>query len=184
MMKNNKWMAMVLCAAMVCAVLAGCMNAGARVTPDAEPSGRPEDSVMPGVDFGESMSPGADGMEGAGRAGLPAPFDWLGMGASVQDKINMLSEIQESRIIVNGNTALVGVVFAGQYQGEMTSRIRDMIAGEIQKADANIQTVAVTAEQEDVRKINEIADKIAAGTPVSELEGEIDSIVRNMTTIQ
>ena len=30
----------------------------------------------------------------------------------------------------------------------------------------------------------QIADKIAAGTPVSELEGEIDSIIRNMTTIQ
>lgn len=180
MMKNNKWMAMVLCAAMVCAVLAGCMNAGARVTPDAAPSGRPEESVMPGIDFGQSMTSDTD----ADRTGLPAPFDWLGMGQSVQDKINMLSEIQESRIVVNGNTALVGVTFAGQYKGEMTQRIRDMIAGEVQKADANIQTVAVTAEQEDVQKINEIADKIAAGTPVGELEGEIDSIVRNMTTMQ
>ena len=184
MMKNNKWTAIVLCAAMVCAILAGCMNAGARVTPDADPSGRPEDSVMPGVDSGESMSPSTDGTNNAGGAGLPAPFDWQGMGQSVQDRINMLSEIQESRIVVSGNTALVGVTFTGQYKGEMTQRIRDMIAGEIQKADANIQTVAVTAEQEDVQKINEIADKIAAGTPVSELEGEIDSIVRNMTTIQ
>ena len=176
MMKNNKWMAMVLCAAMVCAVLAGCMNAGARVTPDTEPSMQPENSVTPGADMGESASP----LE----KGVNAAFDWLGMGQSVQDKINMLSEIQESRIVVNGNTALVGVTFAGQYKGEMTQRIRDMIAGEVQKADANIQTVAVTAEQEDVQKINEIADKIAAGTPVGELEGEIDSIVRNMTTMQ
>lgn len=184
MMKSNKWMAMVLCAAMLCAILAGCMNAGARVTPDMEPSGRPEDSVMPGVDFGESMSPSTDGTNNASSAVLPAPFDWLNMGAGVQDKINMLSEIQESRIIVNGNTALVGVTFTGQYKGEMTQRIHDMIAGEIQQADSNIQSVAVTAEQEDVRRINEIADKIAAGTPVSELEGEIDSIIRNMTTIQ
>ncbi len=184
MMKSKKWTATVLCAAMICVILTGCMNAGARVTPETEPSNRPEESVMPGVDFGESMSPDANGTNNAGSAGLPAPFDWLNMGASVQDRINMLSEIQESRIIVNGNTALVGVTFTGQYKGEMTQRIRDMIAGEVQKADANIQTVAVTAEQEDVRKINEIADKIAAGTPVSELEGEIDSIIRNMTTIQ
>ena len=184
MMKSKKWMATVLCAAMLCVILTGCMNAGARVTPETEPSGRPEDSVMPGVDFGESMSPSTDGENNAGGAGMPAPFDWLGMGTSVQDRINMLSEIQESRIIVNGNTALVGVTFTSQYKGEMTQRIRDMIAGEIQKADANVQTVAVTAEQEDVKKINEIADKIAAGTPVGELESEIDSIIRNMTTIQ
>jgi len=184
MKKSNKWMAIALCAVMVCAILAGCMNAGARVTPNAEPSGRPEDSVMPGVDFGESASPSSDGMNNASSAVLPAPFDWLNMGQSVQDKINMLSEIQDSRIVVNGNTALVGVTFTGQYKGEMTQRIHDMIAGEVQQADANIQSVAVTAEQEDVRKINEIADKIAAGTPASELETEIDSIIRNMTTIQ
>ena len=184
MMKSKKWMATVLCAAMICAVLTGCMNAGARVMPETEPSLRPENSVMPGVDFGESMSPGTDGTTNAGGAGMPAPFDWLGMGARVQDRINMFSEIQESRIIVNGNTALVGVTFTGQYKGEMTQRIRDMIAGEIQKADSNIQSVAVTAEQEDVKKINEIADKIVSGTPVGELESEIDSIVRNMTTVQ
>lgn len=184
MMNSKKWMATVLCAAMVCVILTGCMNAGARVTPEAEPSGRPEDSVMPGVDFGEGMSPSSDGTNNASSPVLPAPFDWLNMGTSVQDKINMLSEIQQSRIIVSGNTALVGVIFTGQYKGEMTQRIHDMIAGEIQQADANIQTVAVTAEQEDVAKINEIADQIAAGTPVSELEGEIDSIIRNMTTVQ
>lgn len=182
MMKSNKWMAIVLCAAMACAALTGCMNAGARMTPEAEPSIRPEESMIPGVGAGESAAPGADGMNE--NAGLPAPFDWLGMGESVQDRINMLSEIQESRIIVSGNTALVGVKFTGQYQGEMTQRIRDMIAGEIQKADRQIQTVAVTAEQEDVGKINEMADRIAAGTPVSELEDEIDSIIRNVTTIQ
>lgn len=182
MMKNKKQMATVLCALMLCTILTGCMNAGARVTP--EPSGRPEGSVMPGVDFGESAAPNGTDMGGVGNTGLGEVFDWLGMGRSVQDQINMFSEIQESRIIVNGNTALVGVTFASQYKGELTQRIHDMIAGEVQKADANIQTVAVTAEQEDVKKINEIADKIAAGTPMSELESEIDSIIRNMTTIQ
>ena len=184
MMKNNKWKAMVLCAALVCAMMTGCMNAGARVMPEAEPSGQPEASVMPGLDMGQSAAPGTNAAGDVNGAGLNAPFDWLGMGATVQEKINMISEIQTSRIIVNGNTALVGVTFANQYQGEMTQRIHDMIAGEIQKFDSGIRSVAVTAEEEDVRKINEIADKIAAGTPVGELEGEIDSIVRNVTTIQ
>ena len=115
---------------------------------------------------------------------MPEAFDWLNMGTGVEDKINMLSEIQTSRVIVNGNTALVGVTFTNQYKGEMTQRIHDMVAGEIQAADRNVQTVAVTAEEEDVRKINELADKMTAGTPASELESEIDAIVRNVTTVQ
>jgi len=184
MMKSKKWMATVLCAALVCVILTGCMNAGARVMPSVEPSGRPEESVMPGVDLGEAAATDDNNLNGTEDTGLPAAFDWLGMGSSVQNRINMFSEIQESRIIVNGSTALVGVTFTSQYKGEMTQRIHDMIAGEIQQADAEIRTVAVTAEQEDVKKINEIADQIATGTPVSEVEGEIDSIIRSMTTIQ
>ena len=178
MMKNKKWMAMLLCASLAMAVMTGCMNTGDSVSPNAEPSGQPEDSVMPGVDFGQTAAP-----EG-GDTGMTQMFDWLGMGKSIEQKINMLSEIQESRVVANGNTALVGVRFANQYQGEMTDRIHDMVAGEIQAADQNIRTVAVTAEEEDVRKINELADKIAAGTPVQELESEIDAIVRNATTVQ
>ena len=66
----------------------------------------------------------------------------------------------------------------------MTSRIRDMVASEVQQADPAIKTVAVTSEKEDVDKINDIADRMAKGTPESELESEIDTIVRNDTTMQ
>ena len=44
--------------------------------------------------------------------------------------------------------------------------------------------MAVTSEKEDVDKINDIADRMAKGTPESELEPEIDTIVRNVTTMQ
>ena len=44
--------------------------------------------------------------------------------------------------------------------------------------------MAVTSEKEDVDKINDIADRMAKGTPESELESEIDTIVRNVTTMQ
>ncbi len=178
MKKNTKWMTMTLCAAMICLALAGCMNSNAEVTPNAEPSGQPDMSMQPDMIFGATTDPNAS------ASPIAQAFDWLMNGPGVEDRINMLSEIQDSRIIVNGNTALVGVKFASQYQGEMTQRIRDMVAGEVQAADANIQAVAVTAEEADVQKIDEMADQIATGTPVSELESEIDAIVRNVTTIQ
>lgn len=176
MMKKVKWIACALCAVLLCAALAGCMNTGNSVTPNAESSGSPENGAMNGMNANASENPDA--------SQTPPLFNWLQMGADVEEKIGMISEIGKARVVVNGTTALVGVEFTGQYQGEMTQRIRDMVAGEVQSADANIQTVAVTAEREDVEKINSIADRIAAGTPAAEMETEIDSILRNVTTIQ
>jgi len=172
-MNRNKWISLALSAALVCLMLTGCMNAGARVVPEAENGAMPDASVAPGTDATNAIVSGAE-----------QAFDWLTQGISVESKINMISEIQKSRVIVSGQTALVGVTFANQYQGEMTQRIRDMVAGEIQSADAAIQSVAVTAAQEDVDRINAIADKLQTGTPMSEVQGEIDSIIRNVTTIQ
>jgi hypothetical protein len=47
----------------------------------------------------------------------------------------------------------VGVVYTPQYKGEMTQRIRDMIAGEVMTADPSIQVVAVPAEAQDVAPV-------------------------------
>lgn len=174
MKQSKKWMTLTASALLVCLMLAACTNAGALTTPQMENSQMPSATVQPT----------AESTMQAGMPDIPAAFDWLTGGRTVEEKINMLSEIQSSRVIVNGATALVGVSFANQYKGEMTQRIRDMVAGEVQSADASIQSVAVTAEEEDVVKINQIADKLASGTPVSELEGEIDAIIRNVTTIQ
>lgn len=174
MKKNVGWIVMALCAALACVALTGCMNSGKPASPTAQPGERPEASAAAGTD--------AIGMTNPATA-APA-FDWAQKGAEVEAKIGLLSEIQSARVVVVGNTALVGVEFTGEYQGEMTQRIRDMVAGEVQTADPNVQTVAVTAEQEDVEKIKALVDRMAAGTPASELEGEVDSIVRNVTTIQ
>lgn len=176
MKQNRKWMILMACVLAGALMLAGCMNTGGRVTPDMENSVQPQYTMQPGMN--------ATNQPGISMPDVSAAFDWLTGGNTVEQKINMLSEIQQSRIVVNGSTALVGVTFANQYKGEMTQRIHDMVAGEVQAADAAIQTVAVTAEKEDVDKINEIADKLASGTPVSELEGDIDAIIRNVTTIQ
>ena len=80
--------------------------------------------------------------------------------------------------MVTGTTALVGVKFTSAYQGDVTERIREMVASEVMKADPSIQTVAVTSEKEDVDKIYEISEKLRSGTPADSLAEEINAIVR------
>ena len=113
-----------------------------------------------------------------------AAFDWTKNGASIEARINQISEISESRVVVNGDTALVAVKFAPEYRGEMTERIRQMVAAEIMAADPKIQTVAVTADNDDVEDIYDIAEDLLSGANAEEIKGDIDEIVRNATTLR
>lgn len=199
--KYGKYAAAAVCVLLMGALLVGCMNTGSGMNTDIQNSTMPNNTMQPSDWNNGSMTPdngnaaqnssnaadnnGIGNMMGGNMTNNTAPiFDWLDMGTTVEDKINMISEIEKCRIVVNDGTALVGVTFAGQYQGDLTQRIRDMVAGEIMEADKNIRTVAVTSDAEDVQKINRIADQIASGTSAQEFKGEIDSIVRNVTTIQ
>ena len=86
-------------------------------------------------------------------------------------------------MITSGNTALVAVKFAPAYQGDMTARIREMIAGEVMQADPEIKTVAVTSEDDDVTTVYQLSDRIRAGETIDTLKTDIDEIVRNTTTL-
>ena len=170
-MKYRTRFLVLACILALCAALCGCMNAGLRDNSGATAS------PTPAASDGASVMPN-------NTSAVAAAFDWIANAGSVEQKINLLSEIESSRVVVTGNTALVGVTFASQYQGEMTSRIRDLVASEVQQADPAIKTVAVTSEKEDVDKINDIADRLSKGTPEKDVEAEIDAIVRNVTTMQ
>lgn len=175
---------------MVCALLAGCFNSGDQ-TPDQSPA--PGGIATPGPTASTNdtgMAPEATGAPGA-TPGIGAAannggggFDWPAQAAAVEARIAMFSEIQDCRVVADEGTALVGVKFTGAYQGEMTQRIRDMIAGEVMAADNAIQVVAVTAEEQDVNQIFTLADQQRQGSAPADLKQKIDQIARNTTTLR
>jgi len=111
-------------------------------------------------------------------------FDWNTRAQEAENAIMQLSEIKDARVAVVGNTALVGVKFDDAYKGEMTERIREMVAGEVKKVDPSIQTVAVTNETDDVTGIYDISDKVRGGQRFDEFREDIESMVRNITTMR
>ncbi len=112
-------------------------------------------------------------------------FDWTTGAGQIEANVSRISEIDECRVVVVGNTALVGIEFEDAYQGEVTERIREMVAAEVMKADPGIQTVAVTAADDDVDDIFDISDKIKGGGSMAEdLATRIEEIVRNATTLR
>ncbi len=174
------------------ALLTGCMSANRTndmakqptassvpfVNADPQPATTPAptENAMTGAS-GEQSAQNAQGGEDTAE-----PFAWANNTAQVTERINQFSEIANSSVVVDGNTALVGVEFDPQYKGELTERIRQMIAGVVMSYDAQVQTVAVTAEGEDMKSIGELAEMMISGD-MSAVKTEMDKIIRNTTTL-
>ncbi|MBR1558984.1 MAG: YhcN/YlaJ family sporulation lipoprotein [Clostridia bacterium] len=139
------------------------------------------DPIILGDDDANSSNPGNTANSSNGAL---APFDWANGAAQIERAIAGISEIADSRVVVTNTTALVGVKFDNAYKGQLTERIRQMVAAEVMRADPNIQTVAVTSDAGDVEKVYKLSDDIRAGRTADELAPEINSIVRNATTMR
>lgn len=154
----------------VCIAATGCMNRAAEAP--AQPS--PTPNYMPRGMAGEDNTT----MQESAR------FDWTANAAGIEEKIRQISEVADARVVVTDDTALVGVRFNQAYRGNMTERIREMIAAEVMAADPQITTVAVTADEDDVEDVYEISDRVRAGRVMDSLREDISEIVRNATTLR
>ena len=171
----KKMIAMAAAMIAVCAMLSGCMSGG-NVGVQPEPTA----DFMPQV-TGNAANGAVNGSVAAENN---AAFDWTSDSARIEAQIGRISEIAECRVVVAGDTALVGVKFDSAYKGEMTERIREMIAAEVMAADPGVTTVAVTAYADDVEDIYELADQMANKRDLDELKEEVSEIVRNATTLR
>ncbi len=199
-MNIRKIIPVVLTLALAGALLAACMNNdAANVQPDPTANYYPNATngtgatAMPGNNANSGAADnGAAGMNGTTNAGNTTattdgalnPFDWANGAADIEKAIARISEIADARVVVTNTTALVGVRFDNAYKGELTERIREMVAAEVLKADKAIQTVAVTSAEDDVKKIYDLSEQIRSGRTADELSAEINSIVRNATTLR
>ena len=176
--------------------LTGCMNDNARQA-QTEPTATAD--FMPGsTDGGRGVNnPTAtanpiilgDGNANTGNTsstsnGALTPFDWANGAAQIEKAISGISEISDSRVVVTNSTALVGVKFDNVYKGQLTERIRELVAAEVLRADPSIQTVAVTSDPGDVEKVYQLSDQIRSGRTADELSSDINAIVRNATTMR
>ena len=168
-MKALKTAMAAMMALALCFALTACMNDGVQPQATQQTNFVPEASATSPI---------------TGTTEPPVAFDWVTGSGQIEANVGRISEISDCRVVVTGTTALVGVKFTQAYQGDVTERIREMVAAEVMKADPSIQTVAVTAEEADVNKIYEISDKLRAGTPADSLAESINEIVRNATTLR
>ena len=196
MISNRKITLAVALTLVLAAALTGCMDdntRGALTAPTATADFMPGNTDGgQGVNNPTATSQPAATADNGGNTGNTAnsstgaltPFDWANGAAQIEQAIDRISEIADSRVVVTNSTALVGVKFDNVYKGQLTERIRQLVAAEVMRADPGIQTVAVTSDDGDVQKVYQLSDQIRAGRTADELADEISAIVRNATTMR
>ena len=179
-MMNKKLGLVVTMVMTMSIVLAGCFNSA------TQPTEVPDETLVPAVTAEVTLAPNSDMLpeETNAPGAAVAPFDWMQQGNAVTGRINLFSEIAESVIVTSEQTALVGVNFTSTYKGQMTQRIKDMIAGEVMAADTAITVVAVTADPADYAKIQALAQRKQEGATDAEIKPEVDQIVKNIGTMR
>lgn len=76
---------------------------------------------------------------------------------ALRTEVEKLSEVKSAVIAAVESKALVGITFDPAYQGTLTDRIMEMVAQQVTGLEKSLTEVAVTADPEQVRAIEELS---------------------------
>ena len=134
--------------------------------------------LMP--DLMPSLVPGASAAPLSGAGGITTLEDARRASENMEDALEKLSEVDDAYVVAAGNTALVGLEFNAQYQGQVDDRLKKMVLTRVQTVDKTITGVAVTADPSLVRQIEALEETLddatslsAVATQAEELTGQI-----------
>lgn len=145
------------------------------VGPTLAPTIAPETTASAMMPTGAPSSPSA-----ADVASEMTDEEALTAAEKVSTEVARLSEIDEATTVVVGDTALIGVSFDAQYQGEMTTRIKDMVADRAKTADSRIQNVWVTADPDLLERVRAIWEQRDGGSAIADITDEFQEIVNRL----
>lgn len=152
--------------------LSGCAANSAPVpTPTVGPY---LNSPMPGTTPMEGMpSP----TENARTTAAMTSAESTALSKKANDAAAKISEIDSCVTAIIGDTCVAGVQFDKQYKGELTDRIRDMVAARIQAAAPNVDRIAITSDPQIAVEIGAIADRISQSSALGDLASDLNVLM-------
>ncbi|SMO49764.1 YhcN/YlaJ family sporulation lipoprotein [Melghirimyces algeriensis] len=96
---------------------------------------------------------------------------------NVADSVARLDAVDSATVMVTDRTAYVGVMLENDYNGGMTSKIKDRISKRVRKVDPSINRVFVSANPDFVDQMGDYARDLRNGRPVSGLMQQFTDLV-------
>ncbi|MBR1584104.1 MAG: YhcN/YlaJ family sporulation lipoprotein [Clostridia bacterium] len=176
------WLLLLLLVA--AAMLAGCAsNADTLTSPQPNVTGL-IDSILPDMtdNVGVSPTPGAAPTDDPTMpaAGIETVEDAKARSQAMEEAIEKLSEVEDAWVVATGHTALVGLKFTSQYQGEVDERMQKMVLTRVQTVEKGVTGVAVTDQDELVTRIQGLANTLKDAANLSAVTAQVEELAQEI----
>lgn len=98
----------------------------------------------------------------------------------IADKVEELDQVNNATVVITENTVLVGIDMDRETKGELSADIKEEVEDAVQSVDRQIDRVAVTADPDIFTRIENVANNIGEGRPLSGFGQEIEEIIRRI----
>lgn len=168
------------------ALLAGCASNAdtSQSSPRPEATGMIE-SILPGAtdSMGSGSMPGAMATDNPMQpgAGIDSIEDTRTRSKAMEEAVEKLTEVEDAWVVAAGHTALVGLKFTTQYQGQVDDRLKKMVLARIQTVEKGVTGIAVTNDTDLVRQIEKLSDGLEDATDLSAVNQQLEELARKIT---
>ena len=100
---------------------------------------------------------------------------------AMEEAVERLSEVDDAYVVTVGDTALVGLKFASQYQGETDDRLKKMVLTRLQTVDKAITKAAVTSEAALVTGVQALAETLKTASSLDDVNIRAEEMLRQIT---
>lgn len=99
-------------------------------------------------------------------------------------KVTELNEVNRASVLVNNNTAIVGINMRNNVEGELTRNLKQKVERIVKNTDNNIENVSITADPDLFTRITNMANQIGNGQPLSGFAEQFEEILRRINPIR
>lgn len=124
---------------------------------------------------------GPEGMAGQTANGEKTIEDARKAAQAMEEAVEKLSEVDDAYVVPMGGTALVGLKFASQYQGETDDRLKKMVLARVQTVDKEITKVAVTSMEPLVTGIQALAETLKGASSLDDVNDKAEELLKQLT---
>ena len=179
----KKTMVLLLLALLSAVLLTGCASSA-----DTLPSPTPGatnmlNNLLPGSSASASPAQSAapDATAGPAANGERTLEDTQKSAQAMEEAVEKLSEVEEAYVLPLGDTALVGMKFTSQYQGQTDDRLKKMVLTRLQTVDKTITKAAVTDNGALVTGIQALTETLKGASSLDDVNDKAEEMLKQLT---
>lgn len=100
---------------------------------------------------------------------------------TIAKRVAALPEVNNATVLINGNTAIVGVDVKGSNNNTVSTALRQKVEAAVRVADKNIRNISITSDPTIHTRIRTMSRDIESGRPISGFAREIEDIINRIT---